>query len=129
WGFALAHPGALRLFGCSTWWAQSTSCTQSTKAKSAWALPPDRWERRFSSRQSLSRRYSLRMGSYFGCCCGQSNEAAHESGVLHDAWSDSECRLTGAPAEVSNAYIVCGFPGYFCFSGLRQCSRESQDWI
>jgi hypothetical protein len=39
-----------------------TSWTQSTKAKSAWALALDRWERRFSSRQSLSRRYSLRMG-------------------------------------------------------------------
>src|SRR5262245_35351174 len=66
----LAHPGPSQLFGCSTCGAQPTSCTQSTKAKSAWALPLDRWERRFSSRQSLFHRYSLRMGSYFGCCCG-----------------------------------------------------------
>jgi hypothetical protein len=65
-------------------WAQSTSCTQSTKAKSAWALPLDRWERRFSSRQSLSHRYSLRMGSYFGCCCGQSNEAARETSEVQN---------------------------------------------
>jgi hypothetical protein len=58
WHLPLAHPGPSRLCGCSTCGAQSTSCTQSTKAKSAWALTLDRWERRFSSRQSLSQRYS-----------------------------------------------------------------------
>src|SRR5215510_4822036 len=74
WHLPLAHPGPSRWCGCSMYGAQSTSCTQSTKAKSAWALPLDRWERRFSSRLSLSRRYSLRMGSYSCCCCGHSND-------------------------------------------------------
>ena len=27
-----------------------------------------------------------------------------------------------ASQELSNAYILCGFPGYFCFSGLSPCS-------
>lgn len=49
-------------------------------------IDPESLGAAFSYRQSLSHRYSLRMDSYFGCCCGQGNEAVHESWILHRAW-------------------------------------------
>src|SRR5262245_38043311 len=61
------------------------------------------------------------MGSYFGCCCGHSHEAAHESWGLHGAWSDSECRLTRRSSGPATHCARCRGSLSPCDSMSRTC--------